>query len=100
MAEQPPDEVLTVQAGERTHDVLLVLGFVPKEVFALRQFLLGRVCRDDGLQRVGVKAGVERLGRDGHGRGGEVLHLLQVEVEILGDGGEFGHIHLGARGVR
>ena len=98
--EESLDEVAAVHARERAHNVGLVLLLVPEKVFALGQFLVGRVCRGDGLQRVGVESGVERLGRDGHGGGGEVLHLLEVEVEVLGDGGEFGHVLLGARGVR
>ena len=42
---------------------------------------------------------VPRLRADGHGRGREVLHLLQVEIEPLGDDGQFGHVFLVAAGV-
>ena len=37
---------------------------------------------------VGVDAGVVDFGGHGHGRGGEILHLLQMEVEALGFDGE------------
>ena len=39
------------------------------------------------------------FGRDGHRGGGEILHLLQAEVQFLGDGCEFGHVGLVAAGV-
>ena len=32
------------------------------------------------------------FGRDGHGGGGEVLHLFELEVEVFGDDGEFCHV--------
>ena len=73
-----------------------LLGLVPEEVLALCQFFAGRLGAEDGLQRVGVVARVPRLGGDGHGRGREVLHLLQLEVHLLGQHGQFGHVLLTA----
>ena len=43
---------------------------------------------------------VPRLGGDGHGRGGEILHLLQLEIQGLGLDGQFGHVFFATTGVR
>lgn len=40
------------------------------------------------------------LGGDGHGGGREVLHLLKLEVEALGEHGKFGHVFGCASGMR
>ena len=79
--------------------MLALFGFVPEEEQALGQLLALRLGAEHGLQGVGVEARVPRLGADGHGGGSEVLHLLQVEVEPLGDDSQFGHVLLVAVGM-
>lgn len=51
------------------------------------------------LERIGVVAGVPRLGGNGHWGGSEVLHLLQMEIELLRNLSQLGHIALGASGM-
>lgn len=46
----------------------------------------------DGLEGVGVQTRVPGFGGDSHGCGGEVLHLLELEVETSGDDSEFCHV--------
>jgi len=75
------------------------LGLVPEEELSLGELLLLRLSTKYGLQRVGVVARVPGFGGVGHRRGGEVLHLFQVEVEALGDDGQLGHVLLAAAGV-
>ena len=87
------NEVLAVQPAERADDVGLVFGVVPEEVFALGQFLLGADGCVDFLAGVRVDACVVDLGGEGHGRWGEVLHLLEAQVKGLGLGCKLGHIH-------
>ena len=43
---------------------------------------------------------LENLGGDGHWGGREVLNLLKVKAQFLGYGCQFGHMSLGAAGVR
>ena len=49
---------------------------VPEEELALGKLVALRLGREDGLQRVGMKARMPSLSAHGHGRGREVLHLL------------------------
>ena len=74
-------------------------GLVPEEELALCQFFFLCLGGEDGLEGVGMEAGVPSLGGDGHGRGGEVLHLLELEVEVFGQTGELGHVFGGAAGM-
>ena len=90
------DEVRAVHASEGVGDALSFFGFVPEEEHALCQFLLWSLGREDGLQGVGVQAGVPGFGADSHGGGSEVLHLLQVEVHLSGEDSQFGHVLFGA----
>ena len=53
----------------------------------------------DGLQGEGVQAGVVHGRGDGHGRGGEVLHLLRVHVIVPQVLGQLDHILDGAAGM-
>lgn len=53
----------------------------------------------DALEGVGVVAGVEDFGAEGHGGRGEVLDLLEVHVESAGDVGQAGHVFFAAAGV-
>ena len=68
------------------------LGLVPEEEHALGKLLALRLGGEDGLQGVGMNPGVPCFGGYGHRGGGEVLHLLQMEVQALGDDGQFGHV--------
>ena len=51
------------------------------------------------LERIGIVAGVPRLGGDSHWGGCEVLHLLQMEIEFLRNLSQLRHIALGASGM-
>ena len=98
-AEELVDKVGAAHAAEGGDEGAALVGLVPEEELALGCLLLGCAGAVEGSQGVGVEAGVPRLGADGHGRGREVLHLLEVEVEAAGDDGELGHVLLGAAGV-
>ena len=87
-------EVLAPDAAQALLNVVTFFGFVPEEVLSLRQLLFGTLGTLDGFQGIGVVAGVPRLCGDGHRGGGEVLHLLQLEVQALGEHGELGHVSL------
>ena len=76
-----------------------VFVFVPEEVVALGQFLLLGVGGIDGFQRVGIVAGVEHLGRDGHGRRREVLNLFQLIAHFTGNLCQLRHVGLGTTGM-
>ena len=47
-----------------------------------------------------MKTCVPHLSAHRHGSGREILHLLQVEVQLLGDGSQFGHVGCRAARVR
>ncbi len=72
-----------------------------EEVAFLPAFLLLRARHVDLFAGVGILARAEHHRREGHGRGGEVLHLFEREVELaqhlLRQGA---HLLLGASGVR
>ena len=93
------DEVGASDALETLLDASALLGLVPEEILALGKFVALALSAEDGLEGVGVVACVPGLCGDGHWGGGEVLHLLEVEVELLGDDGELGHILLLATGM-
>ena len=48
------------------------------------------------LHCVRIYARVEYLSAQSHGRGREILYLLQFEIQSFSDDGKFGHILLGA----
>ena len=77
----------------------MLLWLVPEEEHALCQLLLGILCTENRLKGIGVVAGVPHLGADSHWGGGEVLNLLQLEIEALRDEGETCHIFFMAPGV-
>ena len=77
----------------------LGLILVPEEVLVLGFLLLGRLGAEDGLQGVGVVAGVPHLGGNGQGGGREVLHLLQVKSQTASDGCQLLHVLLVTAGV-
>ena len=79
------NEIGAAYAAQCCLDGTPLLGLVPEEVLPLGEFFLLAAGTVDGFERVGMVPGVPSLGTDGHGCGGEVLHLLQMEVELLGD---------------
>ena len=66
---------------------------------SLGEFVFRTLGGEDGFKGVGVVARVPSLSGNGHWRGGEVLYLFEVEVEALGDNGEFCHVLLLTAGV-
>ena len=93
------DEIRAPDAAEALFDVAALLGLVPEEVLSLGELVAWTLGGEDGFEGVGVVARVPGLGGDGHRRGGEVLHLFEVEVEALGDDGELCHVLLLTAGV-
>ena len=93
------DEVGSSDAAEALFDVASLLRLVPEEVLALGEFVFRTFGGEYGLEGVRVVARVPGLCGDSHRRGGEVLHLFEVEVEALGDDGELGHVLLLASGM-
>ena len=94
-AVQLVDEVIAFEASQLIDDVAAFFGFVPEEEHALCQFLLGSLGREYGFQGVGMETGIPGFGGHSHGSRSEVLYLLQVEVELLGDDCQFCHIFFG-----
>lgn len=86
------DEVGPSDASQFPLDTLSLLGFIPEEELPLRQLLAWCLGGEDRFKRVRVVSRIPRLGADGHRRGREVLHLLEVEVQVFGDDSELGHI--------
>ena len=93
------DEVRAADASQFALDVAPLFGLIPEEELALGEFLALCLGAEDGLEGIRVEACVPGLCGHSHGRGREVLHLLEVEVEALGDDGELGHIGLFASRV-
>lgn len=93
------DEVAAVEPLEAAHYFAASRGVVPEEILPLGLFLLGRGGSEHFLAGVGMDAGIVNLGGKGHGCGGEILHLLQMEIELLGFRRQLGHIHLATSGM-
>ena len=72
---------------------------VPEEVLSLGELLLLCVGGSDGLQGIGMVAGVEHLGRDGHRRRGEVLYLFEPVAQLSGEVCQLCHVCLGTAWV-
>ena len=79
--------------------ICMFLLFVPDEILPLGQFLLLRFGGEDRLQRIGVVAGIEHLGGDGHGCWRKVLHLFKPVAHLASDGSQLGHVRLPASGM-
>ena len=77
----------------------MIFIFVPEKVLTLGLLFFGCLGGLDGLEGVGVVAGVEHFGGHGHGRGGEVLHLFELVAHLAGELGQLGHVGFGAAGV-
>ena len=80
-------------------NIAALFWLVPEEELSLGELFARRLGAEHGLKRVGVVACVPCLGRYGHRRGREVLHLLKVKVEALGLDRQLRHVFLGAAGV-
>ena len=98
-SEEFTEEVFPAYLKEAVGDLPAKLGLIPKEELPLRQFLLLGACRVDLLKGIGMIAGVVNLRGKGHGRGGEVLHLLEMKMQILGLDSQLRHIFFPASGV-
>ena len=90
------NQVATSHALEFLNDGTPFFGFVPEEEHALGQFLTLGLGAEDGLQGVWMIPRVPCFGGYGHWCWREVLHLLQVEVQSLGDDCQLGHVFLRA----
>lgn len=72
-----------------------------EEIRFLPPFLLLRAGDVDLFVRIGILSGVEHHRRKCHRRGGEVLHLFEVEMELAEDFlRQRTHVAFGAAGVR
>ena len=99
VSKQLRNQFCHADAAQFTLYALPFLWLVPEEEHALGELVLLTLCAEHRLKRVGVKSGIPHLGADGHRGRGEVLHLLQLEVEALGDEGKTRHICLMAAWV-
>ena len=86
------DEVRASDATETLFDMSTLFGLVPEEILSLGEFITLALGREDGFEGIGVEARIPRLSGDGHRGGGEVLHLFQMEIQLLGQHSEFSHI--------
>ena len=77
----------------------MFLWLVPEEEHALAQLVIWRLGAVDGFECVWVIASVPCLGGYRHWCWREVLHLLELEVEVLGYGCQFCHVLGGASGM-
>ena len=77
----------------------LALFLVVEEHEVLGLFLVGTASHIDGLHSVGVDASVVHLGAEGHGRGREVLYLLETVAQPFHLDGEVRHVLELAAGV-
>ena len=64
-----------------------LLRLIPEEEHTLGQFVTLTFRTEHRLQCVWVVASVPHLGADGHRGRGEVLYLLELEVQPFGDEG-------------
>ena len=76
--EQFLDPLGVSDASQGVLHPLAVFGLVPEEKALLSQFLFLGFGAKNGFQSVRVVAGIIDLGGQGHGGGGEVLHLFQM----------------------
>lgn len=85
-------QVISSHALQFADDVAAFFGLVPEEEHALGQFLFLGLGREDRFQCVRMESRVPGFCRYGHRGRGEVLNLFQVEVQVLGDDCQFGHV--------
>ena len=86
------NQVGATDAAQRLLDATALFGFVPEEELALGQLLLWRFGAEHWLQRIRIVACVPRFGGVGEWRGSKILYLLEMEIEVLGNHCQFGHI--------
>ena len=86
------DEVWTTNAAQTLFDATTLLRLIPEEILALGQLVTLCLGTLYGFERIGVVTRIPRLGRYRHGCGREVLHLFQLEVELLGLDSQLSHI--------
>ena len=88
------DELGFANTSQTLFNAPTFFRLIPEEVLALGQFLLLALGTLDGFKGIGIITRIPRLSRDCHGCGGEVLNLFELEVEMLGDDSQLGHISL------
>ena len=88
--------VLSADCAQVCFYLAAFFGLVPEEEHALLLLLLWCLCREDGLERVGIVACCPAGGSHGERRGREVLHLFQMEVQLFRLYSEVGHVEGGA----
>ena len=88
------DELGFANTSQTLFNAPTFFRLIPEEVLALGQFLLLALGTLDGFKGIGIVTRIPRLSRDCHGCGGEVLNLFELEVEMLGDDSQLGHIRL------
>ena len=87
-------EILPTYATQLVEDGTPLLWLVPEEEQTLRQLLLFATGTEYRLHRIGMITRVPNFGRYRHGSGREVLYLLQVEIQPLGNDGQLCHVFL------
>ena len=93
------DKVGSPDAFQFLLNVAPLLRFVPEEELPLCQFLALCLGTAHRLQCIRIVACVPCFGTNGHRGRREVLHLLQLEVQPLGDDSQFCHVFLPASWV-
>ena len=81
-------------------DGVLLLRLIPEKELPLAEFIFFRTRHKNRLHRHGIQARIIHYRRERHGCGREVLHLLEVEIELLGFERQLGHVLHGASGMR
>ena len=93
------NQVWASYAAQALLDATTLFGLVPEEILALSQLVSLRLGTLNGLQRIRVVTSIPRLSRYRHWCGREVLHLLQLEVQLFGLDRQLSHICLRASGM-
>ena len=88
------DELGFANTSQTLFNAPTFFRLIPEEVLALGQFLLLALGTLDGFKCIRIVARIPRLSGNGHGRWSEVLNLFELEVEMLGDDSQLGHISL------
>ena len=94
--EESCKEVWTTDVSQCLFDASAFLGAVPEEEHSLGLLLGWGASAEHGLHCVGVITSCPHRRSCGHGCGCEVLHLLQLKIQLLGFYGKSGHIFLPA----
>lgn len=89
-----------MEAVERFDDVGAICFVIPEKESSLGHLFLGACGGENFLTGVGVYARVIDLGGEGHRCRGEILHLLQMHVQVAGCASKQCHVEFSASGVR